>query len=596
MDLSDKYIDIHKQTYGGHSLVKGREDDSLYVMKRMEFYEIKVFEFIRDNRNIHIPRVYDFWEEDGILTVVEEYINGKTLDKYLEVNTLTRNDRKKIITDILDGLEFLHTATVPIIHRDLKDTNVMITNDGVVKIIDYDAAKTFKAGESKDTMLVGTAGSAAPEQYGFSQSDPRTDIYAVGMLMKQLFEGDTLYESIMIKATRMDPKQRYQTVAEMRRAFRFDVGRDFDRLRKPLIITAGALAGSIFILWGVWFIKFSRTTDEHGNIIYVNPIQQAFEQLTVDESEKDPEWIEYNGETYPYSPDLLESLENPDVTTPESGTGMRAVLETPSGRSIVSVSGTVTPTSGPARYATNTPTPVDTLKLLDDLNANRERVFFYSRPQLIDLLMEECDKICRITRPEAEEAVDFKHYDYNERAAMAARCRNFEAEGETGLARLSPKQMESFLLSQGFTASQARSGAYNLTYESGSTYVNHLLFDAIDCIRNHTYPKVSQLMNHFKNEGYTQSYIDSKLPNSGPASMAREEIRRGNLIDDIGYFAVSTNTPTRAPETTTPTTAPVATETPVPTSPAPATPTPVPTTPPETEATTQPDTEPEDEG
>ena len=589
MDLSDKYIDIHKQTYGGHSLVKSREDDSLYVMKRMEFYEIKVFEFIRDNRNIHIPRVYDFWEEDGILTVVEEYINGKTLDKFLEANNLSRNGRKQIITDILDGLEFLHTAPVPIIHRDLKDTNVMVTNDGVVKIIDYDAAKTFKAGETKDTMLVGTAGSAAPEQYGFSQSDPRTDIYAVGMLMKQLFDGDTLYESIMIKATRMDPKQRYQTVAEMRRAFRFDVGRDFDRLRKPLIITAGALAGSIFILWGVWFIKYSRTTDEQGNIIYVNPIQQAFEQLTVDETEKDPEWIEYNGETYPYSPDLLESLENAGETTHESGTGMRAVVETPSDRRMAGLS--VTPTSVPARSATNTPVPKDYSAILDDLNANRERIFFYSRSQLIDLLITEQGA----DRATAESVVDAKNYDYNDRALKAASCRNWDAEYGI-IARLSPKQMESFLLSQGFTASQARKAAYNLTYDDNRTYANHIMSHTRECINNHTYFKVSQLINHLKEEGYTQSFIDRYIHNSYYANMAREEIRLGYMIDDIGYFVIPTNTPTptRAPATATP--VPAATETPVPTTvPATSTPTPVPTTPPETEPTTQ-EADPEGEG
>ena len=79
---------------------------------------------------------------------------------------LTFAERVDILAQICDGLEFLHSANPSIIHRDIKASNIMVTDDFVVKIIDYDAAKIYVTGQTKDTMMIGTQGLAAPEQYG----------------------------------------------------------------------------------------------------------------------------------------------------------------------------------------------------------------------------------------------------------------------------------------------------------------------------------------------------------------------------------------------------------------------------------------------
>ena len=561
MNNADKYSDLHKQCYGGHSLVRSNESNELFVMKILEFYDIKVFEYIRDNRNIHIPRVYDFWEEDGQLTVIEEYISGKTLDQYVKDNPLTRMDKRKIITDILDGLEFLHGASTPIIHRDLKDTNVMVTNDGVVKIIDYDAAKTFKEGETKDTMLVGTAGSAAPEQYGFAQSDPRTDIYGVGMLMRQLFEGDKYYESIMIKATQMDPKQRYQNVKELKRAFKYDVGKDYDILRKPLIITAGVLAGSIFILWGVWFVKYSRRVDADGKVIYINPIQEVFEGLNVEEADDSPQWIEYNGQTYPYSDELLESLSNPEETTATSG-GATAVIERSGGNGTVVISITPTPTRAPVR--TPTPQPKDYTAILEELNS-RNCVWFYSRDQMIDILSEEQ----HISRSEAAQVIDAQNYDWSDRAVHAAIHRNTLPSYEGSGDYISPKAMKPYLMSLGFTEAQTRAACDPflfdgyMTYHYGNAFTRYVR----QKINGHSCSRLSQLFSYLISEGFTQEFIDTMLSQNSGKRLITDEIFFGYMTDDLGYFG-SSATPV-----------PTATPTPVPT------PIPTPTTVPETEPT-----------
>jgi len=544
MNNSDKYLDLHKQSYGGHSLVKSNESDELFIMKKLEFFEIKVFEYLKENHNIHIPRVYEFWEEDGMLTVVEEYIAGKTLEQYIKENTLTRDEKRKLITDILDGLEFLHGAAVPIIHRDLKDTNIMITNDGVLKIIDYDAAKTFKVGETKDTLLVGTAGSAAPEQYGFAQSDPRTDIYAVGMLMRQLFEGDSHYESIMIKATRMDPKQRYQNVREFKKAFRFDVGRDFDIVRKPLIITAGVLAGSIFVLWGVWFIKFSKTVDEEGNVIYVNPVKQVLEDLNVKVEDDSPQWIEYDGQTYPYSDELLESLSNAVETSESTGEGLTAVIGSSGEGGRIVISGTATPTSTPG------PTPTPYVKTydyeLEQLN-KRLYVYMYSREQMINLLMEEEN----VSRSVAETAVDRQNYDWSDRAVYSAASRNTgELAGPSCDNGLSPKDMRPYLLSLGFTSSQIRN-ACDITYymnDNRDYWASALGKYMKSSLSGHRYTTLSSYFGYLHNEGFTQAYIDKFLSIATYLrSVLYSEIQNGYMTDDLGYFDNPITTPTPTP-------------------------------------------------
>ena len=86
------------------------------------------------------------------------------------------------------------------------------------KEIDYDAAKVFHRGKNEDTTLIGTVGRAAPEQFGFAQSDARTDVYSMGCLVRELLPNDKRFSGIIAKATAMDPKDRYQTVAELKGA------------------------------------------------------------------------------------------------------------------------------------------------------------------------------------------------------------------------------------------------------------------------------------------------------------------------------------------------------------------------------------------
>lgn len=213
--VKNLYIEIDADE-DGHCLVKDRVSNQVYVKKTLDIYSIAVYEYLRTHRSVHIPAVETYWEEDGKLVVIEELISGRTLEYILQNIILSEKQKVSIMDQICDGVTTLHQAVPKIIHRDLKASNIMVSNDNIVKIIDYDAAKIYNPAEKKDTVLIGTQGSAAPEQYGFRPSDERTDIYALGILMKEMFPNNPRMRQIAEKASSFSPEDRYASVQELK--------------------------------------------------------------------------------------------------------------------------------------------------------------------------------------------------------------------------------------------------------------------------------------------------------------------------------------------------------------------------------------------
>ncbi len=206
-----------KKLKDGKSIVMDPATERLYYKKVLSVYSVPVFRFIQTHHHKNIPVIKIFWKEDGNLVVIEELIQGKTIDELLESgDNISFEEKKRILLEICDGLEFLHSAIPPIIHRDIKASNIIISEDGSVKIIDYDAAKQYIANKEKDTVLIGTQGIAAPEQYGFGQSDERTDIYALGKLIQRMLPDSKHAMQIVEKATKLEPDKRYRSIKEIR--------------------------------------------------------------------------------------------------------------------------------------------------------------------------------------------------------------------------------------------------------------------------------------------------------------------------------------------------------------------------------------------
>lgn len=171
----------------------------------------------------NLPLIYDIINlEDGQI-VLEEFIEGITIAEVMESGKYRYMGTRKVLKSICHALTVLHERNI--VHRDVKPENVMIEKDGRVVLIDLNAARKISAA-SKDTVVMGTVGYASPEQLGVTQSDARTDIYAVGVLLNVMITGKHPSEKlakgkagrIVRKCTSVNPDERYQTAEKLAKA------------------------------------------------------------------------------------------------------------------------------------------------------------------------------------------------------------------------------------------------------------------------------------------------------------------------------------------------------------------------------------------
>jgi WD40 repeat protein/tRNA A-37 threonylcarbamoyl transferase component Bud32 len=140
----------------------------------------------------NLPRIYEQFAEDGRWYLVMDFIEGETVEEYiLKVvgGKLAVDKVLSIAIQVCTVLEYLHNRQPPIIFRDLKPANIMLTPLGHIYLIDFGIARHFTPGKSRDTSALGSTGYAAPEQYGKAQTTPRADIYALGATIHELLSG-----------------------------------------------------------------------------------------------------------------------------------------------------------------------------------------------------------------------------------------------------------------------------------------------------------------------------------------------------------------------------------------------------------------------
>ena len=171
----------------------------------------------------NLPRVLETGERQGQVAVLEEYIQGDTLEYLLQGALLSPKDAKSIMLDLCTALWVLHGLGV--VHRDIKPDNVIL-RAGEAVLIDLNASRVFKAQQGSDTKVLGTVGFAAPEQYGLSQTDQRADIYALGVLLNVMLTGKHpsiqlargKYGRIIQRCTQTNPKNRYKSALHLMEA------------------------------------------------------------------------------------------------------------------------------------------------------------------------------------------------------------------------------------------------------------------------------------------------------------------------------------------------------------------------------------------
>ncbi len=218
-----------------------KKDGKLYVKKNIPSELTYLYKILMSKYHKNVSQIVEVFEYQDCTVVIEKYIDGDSLADILAKNKyLSENMTKNIIGQICDGLTFLHKQNI--IHRDINPNNIVISSDGCVKIIDFDIARTPKKNASSDTTILGTAGYAAPEQFGFSQSDIRTDIYAVGVLanvmLTGMLPGEMTYKGrlgkIISKATAIDAGARYRKISDFKHAFTNEVDENTNCVLKVL--------------------------------------------------------------------------------------------------------------------------------------------------------------------------------------------------------------------------------------------------------------------------------------------------------------------------------------------------------------------------
>ena len=197
-----------------------------YVKKRVPKELTSIYETLQKKHHKNILEIIEVYPYEDATIVIEAYIDGSTLAELLETQGIfSESQTKRIIGQICDGLCFLHDYGI--IHRDISTNNIMLTKNGDVKIIDFDICRNVKIGATRDTTILGTVGFAAPEQFGFAQSDSRTDVYAVAVLANVMLTGGFPHQKkcrgrmgrIIRKATAIDPSLRYNSISKFRAAF-----------------------------------------------------------------------------------------------------------------------------------------------------------------------------------------------------------------------------------------------------------------------------------------------------------------------------------------------------------------------------------------
>lgn len=230
MNLEDKVtLSFYKELTAlrnDHTIVLVQHIDNgiIYIKKKINTHDQSLYEELKQLQISGIPRIHHILSDESGLIVIEDYINEENLEMRLrQQSTFSPVDAFDIALQLCDILQQLHNATPPIIHRDIKPSNILLSRNNRVTLIDFDASKTYDYDKNQDTVLMGTASYAAPEQFGFSQSDARTDIYAIGVLLNELLTGhlpkEQMYQGfgakIIEKCLNIDPAQRYESAAHL---------------------------------------------------------------------------------------------------------------------------------------------------------------------------------------------------------------------------------------------------------------------------------------------------------------------------------------------------------------------------------------------
>lgn len=207
----------------------------------------------------HVPLAADCFREGPVAYLVRSCLPGESLTRYVEKKGPCNEETcRQIGIRLAELLERLHKFSPPIIHRDIKPDNIIVGPDGDLGLIDFGIARQYKPNQESDTRIMGSSVTAPPEQYGFSQTDERADLYALGATLIWSLTGsydrDSLEDApvssqlkrVLRKCTSFSPDDRYPTAQALKNAL---CGKS--RRGRGLLRAAAAAACALAVCVGV---------------------------------------------------------------------------------------------------------------------------------------------------------------------------------------------------------------------------------------------------------------------------------------------------------------------------------------------------------
>lgn len=318
--VDGKYKILSEIGHGGMSVVYmaiNEKANKTWAVKEVRKNGVLDFEAVRQGlivetnmlkklRHKNLPSIIDVIENDDAFLIVMDYIEGNSLADILdEEGAQPQEFVIEWAKQLCDVLVYLHTRDPAIIYRDMKPANIMIKPDGTVALIDFGTAREYKEKNIADTTCLGTAGYAAPEQFGgMGQTDARTDIYCLGATLYHLLTGNNPskppyeikrirevnpalsggLENIIAKCTQRNPDDRFQSCAELAYALENYVKVDDEykakQKQKFAVFVMTSLATVVFALSGA-AAQYSASLRAQDN--YLEILEEASKANNYDE-------------------------------------------------------------------------------------------------------------------------------------------------------------------------------------------------------------------------------------------------------------------------------------------------------------------------
>ncbi len=211
---------------------------------------------LRNLKHPGIPAFIEEYKDDRQRYIIREYINGQTLMEYAEEYVFCERDIIDVGIWLCEILQYLHTQTPPVIHRDIKPQNIVLKDDGTVCLIDFGISRVYKEEEGADTVFCGTKDYAAPEQYGYMQTGVYSDIYSLGTVLTWMLTEKaapiqkpvTPLEKVLARCTAFAPENRFHDAAELEKELKALLsGRPKREVKRKNIVIL-SVAASVIIL------------------------------------------------------------------------------------------------------------------------------------------------------------------------------------------------------------------------------------------------------------------------------------------------------------------------------------------------------------